>query len=110
MRLLLDENIPQLTGDVLRALGHDILHAPVQTKDDTIARLAEARRAILLTRDGDFLNLLPPRHSGIIVIRIHPPFAEAITPAVRSLLESHPARWLRGKMFILRRDGYEIVR
>ena len=109
MRLLLDENIPQLTEDALRALGHTILRAPARTKDDTVARLAEARRAILLTRDGDFLNLLPSRHSGIVVIRIHPPLAEAITLAVRALLEAHPERWLRGKMFILRRDGYEIV-
>ncbi|MBI4323550.1 MAG: DUF5615 family PIN-like protein [Candidatus Omnitrophica bacterium] len=110
MRLLLDENIPKPTEDALRVLGHSVLRAPVRTKDETIARAAEAKRVILLTRDDDFLNFLPPTHSGIVVIRIHPPVAEAITRAVRMLLEAHPERWLRGKALLLRRDGYELVR
>ena len=110
MRLLLDENIPKPTEEALRALGHDILRTPLRTKDDAIARVAEAKRVILLTRDDDFLSFLPPTRSAIIVIRSHPPVAEAITQAVRSLLDAHHARWFRGKVLVLHRDGYEIVR
>ena len=110
MRLLLDENIPGETWDVLRAQGHDVIQVPIRTPDTTIAVLAERKRAVLLTRDRDFLTFLPSKRVGIIVIRIHPPIAETITHAVSALLAAKPTRWLRGKVLILRRDGFELVR
>ena len=110
MRLLLDENIPGHTEDVLRSLGHDVLRPPSRASDAAVVMLAQRRRALLVTRDRDFLTILPSTHAGLIVVRIHPSIAEHISQALSALLQVKPARWLRGKILILRRDGYEIVR
>ena len=73
-------------------------------------KLAKRRRAILLTRDQDFLGFLPSQHSGIVIIRIHPSIAETITNAVDVLLAAHGERWLRGKVLVLLPNGYEVIR
>ena len=110
MRFLLDENIPGHTEAFLRAHRHEVFRAPTGLSDASVLGLATRRRAILLTRDQDFLSLLPPKPVGLIVIRIHPTIAETVTRAVRELLATHPPRWLRGKVLILHPKGYEIVR
>ena len=110
MRLLLDENMPGHTERLLRSLGHEILRPPGQATDADVARLASRRRALLITRDRDFLTILPSTHWGLVVVRIHPSIAEDISRSLSALLQIKPARWLRGKVLILRRDGYELVR
>ena len=110
MRILLDENISGDTADALRFLGHDIINAPRQADDDRIFALAKSRQAILITRDRDFLSFVPSSRVGIVVVRIHPSIAEDITAAIQRLLASQSERWLRGKILILRADGFEVVR
>ena len=109
MRLLLDENISGDTADALRLLGHQVINAPRHADDHRIFALAESRRAVLITRDRDFLNFLPSSRVGIVVVRIHPSIAEDITAAIQRLLASQSERWLRGKILILRTDGFEVV-
>jgi len=110
VRLLLDENIPGHTEHVLRTLGHEILRPPTQASDVAVVRLAQRRRALLVTRDRDFLTILPSTPSGLVIVRIHPSIAEDISRALSALLQVKPSRWLRGKVLILRRNGYELVR
>ena len=109
MRLVLDENIPGHTEDWLRRHGHTLHRLPPRTADRDIAAFANRHQAIVLTRDRDFLHLLPSLQSGIVVIRIHPPVAPVITHAVHDLLTTNQESWLQGKILILHRDGYELV-
>ena len=110
MRFLLDENLSGHTRSWLRAHGHEVVRAPFRARDADLLALAQRQGAILLTRDQDFLTVLPSRSAGIIVIRIHPSVAEVITQAVRSLLEAETPERLLGSLVILRAHGYEIVR
>ena len=110
MRVLLDENIPGHTDAALRALGHEVLRPSRQATDAHIAALAKRRSALLVTRDRDFLTILPSTRWGLVVVRIHPSIAEQITQAISALLAVKSERWLRGKVLILRRDGYETLR
>jgi predicted nuclease of predicted toxin-antitoxin system len=60
VRLLLDENLPPLVGDALKAAGHDVLMAssacPGAPDEDVIA-LAVAEGRVLVTQDKDFGQL-----------------------------------------------------
>lgn len=64
---------------------------------------------MLLTHDGDFANIVqfPPRkHSGIIILRIHPPRLSSLVDALERLLGKQSAKKLHGRTFILRVDSY----
>ena len=74
MRFLLDHDVPDRIGDVLRAAGHEVSLLrevlPTETSDRSILTHASAQRMILITcnRD-DFLQLTARRpHSGLIVL------------------------------------------
>ena len=57
MRLLLDENLPPLVGDALKAAGHDVLTASAAcpgAPDEDVIALAVAEGRVLVTQDKDF--------------------------------------------------------
>ena len=109
MRFVLDENISAHTEAWLRVQGHTVWRAAIRTPDPHLLAAAAVKHAILLTRDTDFLAFAPSKRCGIVVIRIHPSIAEAITEAVSRLLRTLTASQFRGRTIILRRDGYEII-
>ena len=76
-RFLVDEDMPRSTAVVLRQAGHhaeDIRDVGLRgCSDQEVFNYAQSRRAILVTADKDFANVLRfplGRHSGIIVVRV----------------------------------------
>lgn len=74
MKLLLDNDVPDRVGSVLREAGHEILllrdSLPVETDDAEVLTHAKANGAVLVTcnRD-DFLDLARHQsHAGIVVL------------------------------------------
>ena len=109
MRFILDENIPRDSEALLRARGHEVIRPARGTTDRRLALLSRLSHAILLTRDRDFLDLLPSLPWGLILVRIHPPIAEHITAAVAHLLRTLPERDMSRTVVIVRRDSYELI-
>ena len=75
MRILVDENIPRMTG--VRALGHDVRDVrgtPDQgLKDPDLWSAALADRRIVITTDRGFTEFRAVPHSGVLIVRLRQP-------------------------------------
>lgn len=61
MRIIADENVPKRIVKYLRKIGHEVLFIAEEEalrgiKNRELLRLAQERKAVLLTCDSDFLN------------------------------------------------------
>ena len=72
MNILVDENIPRMTVDGLRALGHDVRDVRGTTTqgvvDDVLWEVACRERRLLVTTDKGFSQYRGTPHSGILVV------------------------------------------
>jgi len=91
MRVLVDENIPRMTVDALRALGHDVKDIR-GTSDQGVAdsaiwglSLAESRARI--TTDKAFTEYRSVTHHGILIVRLRQPNRQKIHRAVMHVIE-----------------------
>jgi predicted nuclease of predicted toxin-antitoxin system len=77
MRVLVDENIPRMTADRLRELGHDVKDIR-GTADEGLADaglwdIALRERRLLITTDKGFTEYRADCHSGILIVRLRQP-------------------------------------
>ena len=103
---LLDENIPKSVKKFLEGKGLSVDYVPKGAKDREVASLARENRAVLLTRDSDFANLVlypPEDYFGIVVFRIHPPTPDKIVKALSALLDK--VKDFQGKLYIVGEKG-----
>lgn len=74
MRILVDENIPNITIRELRALGHDVLDIRGTERqgifDDELCPLAQTERRTLVTTDKGFSDHRDEDHYGILVVHL----------------------------------------
>jgi predicted nuclease of predicted toxin-antitoxin system len=81
MKILVDENIPNITVEELRSLGHDVLDVrgtPQQGMEDAeLWRLAQFQERLLITDKG-FAEHREEAHHGIIVVRLRQPNEQRI--------------------------------
>jgi len=75
-RFLIDEDLPPILSVLLRQKGHETAHVIDLglrgLPDSAVYKLAQERRATLLSRDLGFANKLqypPGSHHGIVVVR-----------------------------------------
>lgn len=106
MKFLLDEDVPLDLLKTLQKLGHDVSRVIPSTPDSEVARRAKSEKRILITLDKDFTSraMYPPQEYDIVQIRIHPPYAERIIEAFKTLLQSLPFEEWRG-LIILQEGG-----
>jgi predicted nuclease of predicted toxin-antitoxin system len=95
MRILANENIPREAVEALRARGHDVLWARMDSPgspDSRVIDRAASERRILITFDKDFgelafrTGLFPP--AGIILFRIKAPSPAHVAQVAVAVLES----------------------
>jgi predicted nuclease of predicted toxin-antitoxin system len=77
MRILVDENIPRMTVDRLRELGHDVKDIR-GTDDEGMAdtglwEVAVRERRLLITTDKGFTEHRAASHFGILIVRLRQP-------------------------------------
>lgn len=77
MRVLVDENIPRMTVDRLRELGHDVKDIR-GTADEGLAdaglwNVALRERRLLITTNKGFTEYRAVSHSGILIVRLRQP-------------------------------------
>jgi|SRR5579863_4334240 len=98
MRVLVDENIPRMTVDALRALGHDVRDVR-GTSDQGVAdsdlwALALAEFRALITTDKGFTGYRFVPHHGILIVRLRQPNRQKIHHAVMHGIERfREAEW-----------------
>jgi predicted nuclease of predicted toxin-antitoxin system len=98
MRLLLDQDIYNVTANQLRDWGHDVVTVrEIQmhraTDEDLLKKARESSR-ILITRDKDFAMLIFLKEelsTGVIFLRITPGSIESVHRELDRLLKEHTA-------------------
>lgn len=96
MKIFVDENIPNVTVQELRALGHDVLDirgTPQQGMlDDELWTLAQSEQRLLVTTDKGFTTHREEAHWGILVVRLHQPNQQRIHARVMAALRQFPEK------------------
>ena len=77
MRILVDENIPLMTVDELRALGHDVADIR-RTKlqgisDEELWDIVLKEKRLLITTDMGFTQNRGQKHQGMLIVRLKQP-------------------------------------
>ena len=92
MNFLLDANLPRSAASLLREAGHEVEDVRdillEGTADQLVARHAQSRKQVLITRDFDFAdirNYPPQNYSGILVLTLPD---DAIAADINQLLKS----------------------
>lgn len=105
LRILCDENIPNFVIHSLLQRGFRIIPFRRGASDEQIAQRARRNRAVLLTLDSDFANILrypPSRYYGIVRCKCHPPLPETLIPMLESLFARfRTSAQFKGKLIIL---------
>ena len=108
MKFLLDENVSPLVGEALQSMGHTILRLASGTKDLDLIASAQKEKASIISHDKDFLTLPSSGTEGVVLLRIHPPWAQDINASLKNFLsKTAPADW-KGKLVLLEKDGFHI--
>ena len=98
MKILTDENIPLITIEALRVLGHDVtsLHEVRRKgmKDTAVWRLAMREHRILVTTDKGFAKYRTENHSGLLIVRLKKPSIDRIhSHVLAAIAEIPPSDW-----------------
>jgi predicted nuclease of predicted toxin-antitoxin system len=112
MRFLLDENTHFRLLNWCRDHGHDSIRVPGGLKNGKVIALAVQEKRILLTHDKDFADRLsypPASHSGIVLLKIHPPSFSIVSRALQSLLANPPEEGFEKRLVILEDHGYHVL-
>jgi predicted nuclease of predicted toxin-antitoxin system len=106
MRILVDENIPRMTVDRLRELGHDVLDirgTPEQgSEDPDLWYTAQTEGRVLVTTDRGFTEYRAVPHAGILIARLRQPNRKKIHLAVMRALERFQEQEWRGLLVVVR--------
>jgi len=85
MNIFVDENIPNMTVEALRNLGHDVRDTrgtPEQGEDDdSLWKTVLAEERLLITTDKGFVRHRGDPHHGLLVARLRQPNTQRFTNA-----------------------------
>ncbi|HWZ43869.1 MAG TPA: DUF5615 family PIN-like protein [Candidatus Saccharimonadales bacterium] len=91
MKILVDENIPRMTVEALRALGHDVKDVRGTSQqglpDPDLWQTATVEARLLVTTDKGFTTYRTLPHHGILVVRLRQPNRHKINNAVTQAMQ-----------------------
>jgi predicted nuclease of predicted toxin-antitoxin system len=94
MRVLVDENIPRMTVNGLRALAHDVKDIRGSSDqglpDAALWAMASAEARVLITTDKGFTAQRSAPHHGILIVRLRQPNRFKIHRAIMQVIERLP--------------------
>lgn len=106
MRILVDENIPNISVRELRALGHDVLDLRGTERqgmpDDEIWPLAQTEQRMLITTDKGFSEHRDQRHGGILVVRLRQPNEQRIHARIMAAFRQFTEQDWPGLLVVMR--------
>lgn len=90
MKIFVDENIPAITVEELRRMGHDVTDIRGTEKeglsDDGIWEIVQKERRLLITTDKGFSNYRDDRHQGIMAVCLKHPNRKKIHSRILQVL------------------------
>jgi predicted nuclease of predicted toxin-antitoxin system len=106
MKILVDENIPRMTVDRLRELGHDVKDirgtASKGIADTVLWSMALAERRLLITTDKGFVEYRATQHCGILVVRLRQPNRLKIHRSVMRAMDQFTEADWSGLLVVMR--------
>jgi predicted nuclease of predicted toxin-antitoxin system len=106
MKILVDENIPRMTADGLRELGHDVKDirgtADQGLADSDLWGVALRENRLLITTDKGFTEYRTVSHHGILVVRLRQPNSLKIHQSVMHAFERFSEEGWRGLLVVMR--------
>lgn len=106
MKVLVDENIPLMTVDTLRSLGHDVLDirgtADEGMPDDKLWEKAQQEKRLLITTDKGFASYRDQSHYGILTISLKRPNRHKIHKRVMQAIYQFSEEQWPGLLVVMR--------
>ena len=114
MRILVDENIPNVTVAELRTRGHDVLDIRGTEHqgmfDDELWPLALDARRMLVTTDKGFTAYRDEQHFGILVVRLRQPNEQRIHTRIMAAFDQFPDDEWPGLIVVMRDTVQSVYR
>ena len=114
MKILVDENIPNVTVRELRALGHDVLDIRGTERqgmfDDALWPFAQTEQRMLITTDKGFSEHRDEKHYGILVVRLRQPNEQRIHARIMSAFRQFPENDWPGLLVVMRDEVQSVHR
>lgn len=100
MRIVVDENIPLMTVNELRSLGHNVMDIRGTglegIDDEELWKIVLKEKRLLITTDKGFVQNRYEKHFGILIIRLKQPNRMKIHGKVMKGIELFNVKdWLR---------------
>lgn len=101
LRFFADHCIANAVVQSLRSAGHVVTRLkeelPVDAADERVIARAQSLKAILLTLNGDFTDIVsypPDQYGGIVALRVrnHPEVTSRVTERLLAYLAAHSGR------------------
>jgi predicted nuclease of predicted toxin-antitoxin system len=106
MRILVDENIPNVTVQALRAMGHDVLDIRGTERqglfDDELWPLAQTERRALVTTDKGFAEHRDQPHCGLLIVRLRQPNEQRIHARIMAAFRQFAEHDWTGLLVVMR--------
>jgi len=106
MKFCVDENIPLITVEELRRLGHDVLDIREAGKqglnDDLLWADVQLEQRILITTDKGFVSRRNERHYGVLIVRLRQPNEQKIHNRVLQALHRFAEKDWPGLLVVMR--------
>ena len=106
MKILVDENIPNVTVAALRALNHDVLDIRGTDRegsdDEILWALAQEESRTLVTTDKGFVGHRSEDHAGLLVVRLRQPNEDRIHSRVMAAFTQFSQNEWRGLTVVMR--------
>jgi predicted nuclease of predicted toxin-antitoxin system len=106
MKVLVDENIPLMTVDRLRELGHNVKDirgtSSSGLSDPDLWELAISQERLLITTDKGFTQYRAVPHHGILIVRLRQPNRHKIHQAVMQAMDQFAQTEWPGLLAVVR--------
>ena len=98
MNILVDENIPLMSAEQLRRMGHDVLDirgsADEGISDELVWDKAYRECRLLITTDRDFAHYREREHYGILIVSLRRPNRHKINDRIiQAMRLFSPEQW-----------------
>jgi predicted nuclease of predicted toxin-antitoxin system len=111
LRFLCDQCVPSEISKILLQQGHEVIPLrailPIRSPDLTVISKAQELKAILVSLNGDFSDIVaypPSQYLGIIAIQLHnhPEIIPKVMGRLNAFLAANPVeKFYHGKLFVV---------
>jgi len=106
MKILVDENIPLMTVQAFREMGHDVLdirrRSDEGASDKTLWNIGQREGQLLITTDKGFTEYREELHHGILIVRLRQPNRHKIHQRIMQAMKRFAEREWPGLLVVMR--------